>query len=390
MTTGADRANSPANITASVPGTASDASNGVLTFNPLKQLQRNALGLADNQVVIAWGSEGDILPYHGWVMTYDENTLQQTGVFNTSPTGYQAAIWQSGDGPTVDADGFVYYAVGNGLFDGAVNFGESVVKLSVNNGIMLQSFFAPFDFNALESGDRDLGASAPLLIPGTSLLLNGSKRGDLYLLNAANLGGEVAGNTQIPQTFIGSPSGIYGSPVYYPYSPSGPLIYVWGDSDLLKAYQFNGTTLNPTPVTGSNMVPTGKLGGVMSVSANGSQAGTGILWANIALPSMQPNGSSGALRAFDASNVGGAELYDTQMSARDALGLNSKFTPPTVANGKVYMATYSNKLRVYGLLALPSGGAPRKSDGIDHPDDQRHQSNVGRLVGLGGVASIRP
>ena len=38
-------------------------------------------------------------------------------------------------------------------------------------------------------------------------------------------------------------------------------------------------------------------------------------------------------------------------AARDSLGTLAKFTAPTIANGKVYVPTFSNKLVVYGLLA---------------------------------------
>jgi hypothetical protein len=59
---------------------------------------------------------------------------------------------------------------------------------------------------------------------------------------------------------------------------------------------------------------------------------------------------SGLLRAFDASNPA-TELWDSQqISSRDAVGTLAKFVPPTIANGKVYMATFSNSLVVYGLL----------------------------------------
>ena len=48
------------------------------------------------------------------------------------------------------------------------------------------------------------------------------------------------------------------------------------------------------------------------------------------------------------------ELWDSQQnSARDAMGNWAKFAPPTVVNGKVYLATFSNQLLVYGLMALP-------------------------------------
>ena len=50
------------------------------------------------------------------------------------------------------------------------------------------------------------------------------------------------------------------------------------------------------------------------------------------------------------------ELWNSQQNAtRDSLGLFSKFSPPTVADGKVFVATLSNKLVVYGLIG-PSRG----------------------------------
>ena len=47
------------------------------------------------------------------------------------------------------------------------------------------------------------------------------------------------------------------------------------------------------------------------------------------------------------------------------LGNFAKFTPPTVANGRVYMATFSNQLVVYGLLDhdYPRPGANAKEIG---------------------------
>ena len=48
------------------------------------------------------------------------------------------------------------------------------------------------------------------------------------------------------------------------------------------------------------------------------------------------------------------ESYYTILArARDAVGNLAKFVAPTVANGKVYLATFSNRLNVYGLLPEP-------------------------------------
>jgi len=42
--------------------------------------------------------------------------------------------------------------------------------------------------------------------------------------------------------------------------------------------------------------------------------------------------------------------------SRDNTGLYSKFNPPTVVNGKIYLGTFSEQLDVYGLLSLPLPG----------------------------------
>jgi hypothetical protein len=56
------------------------------------------------------------------------------------------------------------------------------------------------------------------------------------------------------------------------------------------------------------------------------------------------------LRAFRASNVS-QEIYNSDTNqARDGLGDFTKFAPPVVANGKVYVPTQSKTVTVYGLL----------------------------------------
>lgn len=52
--------------------------------------------------------------------------------------------------------------------------------------------------------------------------------------------------------------------------------------------------------------------------------------------------------AIDASNLG-HELWNSTMRTAEDIGMLSKFTPLTVANGKVYVATFSNKICVFGL-----------------------------------------
>jgi hypothetical protein len=87
----------------------------------------------------------------------------------------------------------------------------------------------------------------------------------------------------------------------------------------------------------------------VSVSANGDQ--DGIVWAvqTDGYYTSKPPGAA-VLHAYDARNLG-RELYNSnQRLARDNPGPASKFTVPTIANGKVFVGT-SNQLSVYGLLS---------------------------------------
>jgi hypothetical protein len=96
--------------------------------------------------------------------------------------------------------------------------------------------------------------------------------------------------------------------------------------------------------------PTGQSGAILSVSSNGSQDGTGILWASYALSGDAEHATSpGILRAFDANDVR-KELWNNQQNAtRDGAGSYAKFAAPTIANGHVYLPTFSNRVVVYGL-----------------------------------------
>jgi hypothetical protein len=133
----------------------------------------------------------------------------------------------------------------------------------------------------------------------------------------------------------------------------GPLLYDWGVTDALKAFPFNGTTFAPTPSATGTVTNQTWPGGILTLSANGETLGTGVLWATVAT-SGDAEGNPpvpGELYAFDAANVA-TQLWNSNMNAtRDSFGNFAKFVPPLVANGRVYVATWSNKVAVYGLLA---------------------------------------
>jgi hypothetical protein len=394
VTSGAERPNSPLVIQASVPGTGYDGVGGTIQFNPKTANQRSGLTLANGKLVIAWGGlDDDFDPYHGWVMTFDPVTLQRLAVFNTSPNGRRAGIWESGSAAPVDAYGNVYYTTGNGSWDGVTEYGDTMLRLDPSNGLALSDWFTPDDQQYLDMNDLDLGVSGPMVLPGTDFLLGGSKVGILYLLNVNKMGHLVAGNGQITQTLQAAKGHIHGSPVYYASPSLGPLIYLRGENDYLKAFHFNGSTLDPAPIMETSQVaPPGMPGGILSISARGNQPGTGILWVAEPLKDdAETQVVGGILRAFDASNLS-HELWNSNTNAaRDSVGNFGKFSPPTVANGRVYLSTFSNVLHVYGLIgSVTASGSLRGA--LSKPSATQNLTQLGTADwahwGLNSAASF--
>ena len=365
---GQERPGSPILIQATVVGTGDghDAQNNI-AFNPKTQNQRAALLLNNGVVYIAWASHCDQGPYHGWILGYNAATLQQTMLYNDTPNGGLAGIWQSGQGLSVDAAGNVYALTGNGTFDGDTggsDRGNSFLKVSPAGQLL--DWFTPYNWATLSSTDRDLGIQGALLMPGTNLVVAGGKQGVMYVLDRNNMGHFQAGSdSQIVQSFQVSTSGrMNGSPVYW-NSLNGPQIYVWPAGDPLKVFRLVNGRFQTTPVAqGPVLSPGGMPGGILSLTANGNNPGTGIVWAAMSNAG-SPNHATqpGILRAYDASDIT-KELWNSQMNAtRDGLGNFAKFVPPTVANGKVYMATFSQKVVVYGLS--PGNSPPVVDAGPD-------------------------
>src|SRR6185503_18445135 len=96
-------------------------------------------------------------------------------------------------------------------------------------------------------------------------------------------------------------------------------------------------------------------GAVLSVSSNGAIDSTAILWvSHAASGNANQSVCPGILRAFSASDLS-KELWNSSMTNFSNPGNYAKFNCPTIANGKVYLATFSNKLVVYGLTDYVDG-----------------------------------
>jgi hypothetical protein len=363
LASGAEKFGGPQPIQATYPGTAREDSGGVLAFDSRFQLQRAALLLDRGRLYVAFASYGDFGAYHGWVIAYDPTTLKQAGSWVTTPNGYQGGIWMSGCGISADADGNLYLSVANGPFDAfgeqpGVDLGDSVVKLKPGlGGLALLDYFTPFNQAIMARDDLDLGSAGVVLLPDQPgpyphLAVTSAKNGHIYLLNRDALGGYRADGNRNPQV-VQEISGLreqLGTPAYwnsYVYFGSGVSPF----KDSIRAFSIrNGRLTRPAA---SQTQPVYSLTrNTVSISANGDK--NGIVWAvqTDAYYTSKPAGPA-ILHAYDARNLG-HELYNSnQRLVRDNPGPASKFTVPTIANGKVFIGT-ANQLSVYGLLS-PEG-----------------------------------
>jgi len=343
-------------------------------FNPCVHKQRAALLLSNDVLYVGFGGDGN----RGALFAIDAKTLDQRAFWSSTPSGGDGGIWQSGQGPAADAAGNVYLMTGNGSFDAANgNYGNSVVKLALEgNQIVVKDFFTPCNFQFLNQLDLDLGSGGPVLLPGTpSRIVGGGKEGVLYVLSRTNMGkhtgaaGANCQNTNIVQQVkafdVAFHDGqnhygnIHGSPVFW-QGPDNGRIYAWGENSQLKAYTFSQGRLQnvANPKRSAFRPPDGMPGGMLTLSANGNKAGTGILWALVPLngDANQQRGVFAILLALDAQDVSRTLWTSEQFVQRDRVGLFAKFNPPLVANGKVFVPTYGNTepLRQYGGGARPN------------------------------------
>ncbi len=332
-------------------------------------------------------------------------------IWNVTPGGGAGGVWMSGSGPAIEGND-IYLATGNGMDPGkaknearAASFAECFVKLrytpgtaNVDNGkphLDVNDYWGAFsDFGRADT-DQDLGAAGVFLIPERGNLVGGGKDGILYNLNKDNLGKNTwdpqfnlpfvatylpnapNGPAGLPTTTVANqnwpivkldrnipaqtPDGkshhIHGTPVYMETADQG-IVYLWGENDRLKAYNLNFATQRIEGFRGEGtQLASGKEGGMpggrLVVSSNGTTPNTGVLWG--VYPTQGDANAKivlGALVAYDATKANNGkleQLFHSDTKAANNMGNFAKYSTPVVANGKIYIGTFSNKVVQYGL-----------------------------------------
>jgi outer membrane protein assembly factor BamB len=399
-------------------GASGSSGSKKIHFDPVLELNRPALLLHNNVLYIAFGGRCDAPlgehSYHGWLFAYDVSDPKApklADVFCTTPNGRggtyegRAGIWMSGQGPAVDDTGNIYFVTGDGTNNGTTDFGNSVVKLKAASGkLQIQDWYAPKNREVLKTVDVDLGSAGVVLVPNSHLLVTGGKEGRMYLIDRDNMGRgakialdsfQVTHDPIFPPPPL-APGGhqynIHGTPIIWVRHDS-TFVYVNGEEDPLKQFELIpatgpgsggwkfashtafavSTETAPYPNfpqgefgLGMKRDPVWMPGGFLSLSADGTseatQRETGIIW--VTMPYSDNANLTvvrGVLRAFNASNVSMTELWDSENtgSDKDRFGQFAKFSPPTVANGKVYVGTFQQEMMNEQGFRVPRMGGDK-------------------------------
>jgi Legume lectin domain/Chitobiase/beta-hexosaminidase C-terminal domain len=366
--THAEKFGGPVVIQASVPGNGDGSTNGVVSFDPLKEHSRPGVLLENGHVVVAWASHCDNGPYHGWVMSYSASTLAQEAVFNTSPNGGLSGVWMSGDGVAADSSGNLFFATGNGTYDGVTNYGDSIVKLGPPSGgsFPILDWFTPYNQSSLSGGDTDVASGGLLLLPDmpsgvphTHQLVQMGKEGKLYEVDRDNMGKFCSTCTSVDTNIIqevpGATTGVWGGPSYWNNNVYWGGGNDGGSADNLKAFtvNLNNTGFLSTTPSSKSSKQFSFATGTPVVSSNGNTNGIVWLLDNSAFASS----CCQALYAYDATNLNNM-LYNSTQAAnnRDVPGGAVKFSAPTIANGKVYVGGQA-LVTAYGIISTTPGAA---------------------------------
>ena len=374
LLTGNEKSPGPVVIAGTVSGLGDGSSNGQLVFNSFRQMNRPGLLLMNGTIYLAYASHCDDPPYHGWLFAYDAASFTQKSVYVTTPNGGLGGFWMSGAGVAADANananvnGNIFIASGNGDFDNTtvpVETGDTILKLGTTNQILtLLDYFTPQNQLALDGPDLDVGSGGVLLLPDQPgqfphILVEAGKEGKIYVVNRDQM---TTGNSHYcnqcgndPEIIeeAGVVGGMFNLPAYW-----NNALYFWGTNDVLKSIPVTNGLPDFTHITGSTPLINFPGAGV-SVSSNGTTAGSAIVWGINGTHYLGSSNGFGpaVLYAYDATNIPTMLYSSGQNAARDTAGNAVKFAVPTVVNGKVYVGT-STEVDVYGLLVAISNLSP--------------------------------
>jgi outer membrane protein assembly factor BamB len=332
--------------------------NGTLVLNqaadppgsrPAAILQRTGLALDAGRVVFGFGgNDGDCSTYHGWVESVPESGgTPSTFEVDPAPGDLQGAIWMGGAAPVVDATGNLWVAAGNGSVTSAARpFDDSDSVLELSPTMQLLAYFAPTTWPTDNADDKDLGSSAPAVLPD-GLVVQVGKSQTAYLLRAAHPGG-VGG--QVATLGAVCPGDVMGGDAFTPST---------------------GTPATSTPATSTPATSTPAAAtvvylpcqaGVVALAVQPSPPAMHVLWRTTTGAGGPPIVADGLVWTISQSGV----LYALSPQTGRAVeqlpvgDVANHFPTPTVVNG-LLLAPAASRVVAFASTTVPASTTPPTS-----------------------------
>ncbi|HEY0382487.1 MAG TPA: hypothetical protein VGC72_09830 [Candidatus Elarobacter sp.] len=340
-------------------------------------------------------------PSGGRLEPWENGFVPNGGANAMACVGEGGGIWQGGAGPAADRAGNVYVMIGNGHYDPREgSYGDSVVRLYSRPGggttaadFGVDGSWAPPNEQAAdEQYDVDLGSAGPMIVEGNGpkRVIVGGKTGIFYVVGGAAFAPAtapvapavqyvVAGiNWRAPdlsgdlryRTWNQGPH-LHGSPTLWRVSDRKAYVYEWAEKDFLKKYEFDlragkfkvadpiwhawvaqETGVLAAPCVQKLLCLNAMPGGMLAISARGTDENSGIVWA--------------ILRGYDTKHDDSIYAFDAKtlhLIWSDSIGSVPHFAGPTVADGHVFVPTNSMQWRftIYSLgdRAVANGAGAR-------------------------------
>jgi hypothetical protein len=357
-----EEAGSPITVVASH----SLANGSQYSFIPKVQRQRPGLLESNGNIYAGFGSFCDFATgrSRGWLLGWNAQTLTPLAANELTdrrasapiPGGgswFLSSIWMSGDGIADDEAGNVFFVTGNSdkyvnTYTGTTNIQESVVKMPEALTSVLD-LFTPSNFFSLDQHDTDYSSGGVLVLPDQPgpvphLAVAAGKDGRLFIVDRDDMG--RLHNPDIP-VFVRIGGCWCGSSYYQGSDGIGRVVSSGGNQ--VETWTVN-TSLKPAltlEASSSALASTSQDPGFFTtVSSNGTNANTAIIWA-IGRPSGSDNHLT--LYAFNATKSGSnlPQLWSGNAGFWPNLSTNASLVP-TVANGMVYVAS-NKQLAIFGL-----------------------------------------
>ncbi|KAH7305991.1 hypothetical protein B0I35DRAFT_483733 [Stachybotrys elegans] len=314
----------------------------------------------------AWGSHCVQYNFTGWVFGWDKTTGEIVEHYVTQGEGVRndvkgGGIWMSGGGLAADDKGSIFFATGNGyasqLATVPVNgytpptaLDEAIVHMTIGEKGRLDivDFFMPWDKQAMDGADQDLGTSPIQLLP--SAFSCGSinrigvitgKHKKTYFVNMDNLGGYRNGKgdygldavlgVYVHQNSVYAGAGVYpleGGYIYIPVIQFPTIVFKFSCEAGVPRF----TKVAESPDVNAYIL------GVShgTVTTLNDQPGTGLLW----ISDVQNRN----LKVYNAIPNGDKLTMITSFVIPGVL----KFSRPVFGDGLVYLGSNQGFLDAYG------------------------------------------